>query len=80
MVEDAAARKEDKVCYSETLCLLDTLRILALDPECSDCPNRMSVYRSCRKATLWFETPACNSASLPIVPQRASCIVGPLQY
>ena len=37
-------------------------------------------YRSCRKATLWFEILACNSASLPFVPQRASCIVGPLQY
>ena len=35
------------------------------------------IYRSCRKATLWFGAPARCSASLPIVHQRASCFVRP---
>lgn len=34
-------------------------------------------YRSCRKAMLWYEAPAPNSASLPIIAQRASCFVRP---
>lgn len=52
---------------------------LELSPEleCSDCLDRMSFYRSCRKATLSSEAPAFQSASLPIVPQRASCFVRP---
>ena len=65
--------------FGDSMSDLCWVRIIALKTECSDCPNRMSIYRSCRKATLWCETPACNSASLPIVLQRASCIVGPLQ-
>ena len=80
-MEDAAARKEDEVCYSETLCLTSAGYVsIPWNQSAQTVRIACPVYRSCRKATPWFEIPACNSASLPIVPQRASCIVDPLQY
>ena len=41
-MEDAAARKEDKVLFGDSMSDLCWIRIHALESECSDCPNRMS--------------------------------------